>query len=47
MITVWKDGTYKEWDELSAEYAGSDPEWLVNIPSTDEERKRRIDMSAG
>jgi len=33
MITVWKDGTYKYQDSLSAEYAANDPNWLANIPA--------------
>lgn len=31
MITVWKDGTWKEWSNLDAEHAANDPDWLVNI----------------
>jgi len=30
-LTVWKDGRWKTWDGLSAQYAANDPDWLVNI----------------
>ena len=32
VITVWKDGTWKLWDSLDAQYAANDKDWLVNIP---------------
>lgn len=31
-ITVWKNGTWKYWDNLSAIHAQDDPDWLVTIP---------------
>ncbi len=32
IITVWKDGSWKIWSSLDAEYAANDVDWLVNIP---------------
>lgn len=34
MITVWKDGTYRELTEANAAASASDPNWLCNIPAT-------------
>lgn len=31
-ITVWKNGGYKVWRSLDAQYASDDPDWLTNIP---------------
>jgi len=35
IITVWENGTWLEQDELTAEYAANDEDWLVNIPLQD------------
>lgn len=32
VITVWKDGHWKLWEEGDAHYATNDENWLVNIP---------------
>lgn len=30
-ITVWKDGTYKQWRTADAYYAENDPDWFLTI----------------
>lgn len=34
-ITVWKNGTWKEWQTLDAKYAEQDPDFFVTIPLND------------
>jgi hypothetical protein len=31
-ITVWRDGTWKVWGCIDAQYAETDPDWLSTIP---------------
>ncbi len=31
-ITVWRDGTWKVWDEGDALYARQDFDWLLDFP---------------
>ena len=31
-ITVWKDGSWKNWQKLDAKYAEQEADWLCTIP---------------
>ena len=31
VLTVWKDGCFKVWGAVDAEYAQADPDFFVNI----------------
>lgn len=38
-ITFWRDGSYRIWGGMDAEYSKTDPDYLTTIPLTEEEIK--------
>lgn len=45
-ITVWKDGSWKQWRSADAAYAQNDPDWLVTIPLPDAPPAAQADYEA-
>lgn len=35
VVTVWRDGTWRRWGAMDAQYAQGDPNYLVTIPVID------------